>query len=455
MRQSDSVEDADEGRTDSAASERPALPSAEWTLVIAMDCQNLSDAPRSIDLAGVTEVIIERGQEHGLERTGSTIHLELADRWVSRHHARIVRRGNLWSMEDGESRNGSRVNAERVDCKSLGDGDVVECGGTHLVLRRFDRPTSVGTDPEPLEALRTLSPALGHEISILRKVARSTVPILVLGESGSGKEGIASAIHALSGRDGPLLAVNCGAIPATLIESELFGTRRGAFSGAEDRPGLLRAAERGTLFLDEVAELPLASQAALLRFLQEKELIPLGSSRPISVDVRIVAATNRPVDQFVAEGKLRRDLYARLCSYVLQLPPLRERREDLGALVATLIARHDRSGTRRTLSRAVARALFAYDWPLNIRELEQTILAALALAPREIGLDQLRSPIRDAADSAAYKANAEREMILGLLRKHSGNLSAVARDLETSRSHLYRLLERHMITPDIRTQGTA
>src|SRR5262249_42356761 len=275
-----------------------------------------------------------------------------------------MRSGDRWSLEDLGSRNGSRVNGERVERKTLGDGDVIECGGTFLVLRRTDGFTP---DRSPLgqrlEALRTLSPALEHELNVLRKVARSPIPVLLLGESGTGKEGLANAVHALSGRDGPLVAVNCGAIPATLIESELFGSRRGAFSGAEARTGLLRSADRGTLSLDEVAELPLPSQAALLRALQEKEIMPLGATRAIPIDVRVVAATNRPVGELVAEDRLRRDLYARLSGYELHLPPLRERLEDLGLLAAGLIARHDRSGAPRTMSRAAASALFVYHWP--------------------------------------------------------------------------------------------
>src|SRR5262249_13041520 len=145
------------------------------------------------------------------------------------------------------------------------------------------------------------------------------------------------------------------------------GTKRGAFSGAVDRVGLFRAADQGTIFLDEIGELPAASQAALLRVLQEKEIVPLGSSKTVTIDVRVIAATNQPLGDLMMEGKFRRDLYARLCCYELRLPALRNRRGDLGLLFATLLSRHDPSGgAGRTLSREAARALFAYDWPLNI-----------------------------------------------------------------------------------------
>ena len=298
------------------------------------------------------------------------------------------------------------------------------------------------------EALRTLSPALDQEFDVLRKVARSPIPVLVLGESGTGKEGMANVVHTLSGRDGPLLALNCGAIPATLVESELFGSRRGAFSGAEDRLGLIRSAERGTLFLDEVAELPVPSQSALLRVLQEKQLLPLGANRAIPVDVRVVAATNRPVADLVQEGKLRHDLYARLRGYELRLPPLRERIEDLGLLVAALITRHDGSGAPRTLSRTAAWALFAHTWPLNIRELEQCLAAAVAVAGAEIGVEHLPQSVRDAAASPQPASAHEREQLVAIIQRHRGNLSAVARELATSRSQLYRLLTRHSIRPE-------
>jgi len=384
-------------RTESIGSEARRRSPEDWALIVALDCQALAAWPESFSIAGMTEVSIGRGSARRFASTGARARLDLPDRWISQYHARLLRAGDRWSIEDQGSRNGSRVNGERVERKTLGDGDVLECGGTYLVVRRaaasLPRPEPLAQCPE---ALRTLSPALAHEIDVLRKVARSPIGVLVLGESGTGKEGMARIVHALSGREGPLVAVNCGAIPATLVESELFGSRRGAFSGAEDRPGLVRGAERGTLFLDEVAELPLSSQSALLRVLQEKELLPLGASRTIPLNVRVVAATNRPVADLVLEGKLRHDLYARLRGYELRLPPLRERREDLGLLVSALLARHDESGVPRTLSRAAAWALFAYDWPLNIRELEQCLSAAVAVAGAQIGVEHLPQAVREA-----------------------------------------------------------
>jgi DNA-binding NtrC family response regulator len=432
-------------RTESVVSGPLHRHRADWVLVVAMDCQALELAPERVSLAGMKQLSIGRGAERKLATNGSQGRLDLADRWISLNHARLVRNGDRWTLEDEGSRNGSRVNGERVERQEVVDGDVLECGGTYLVLRRTDRPLvergPLGARPE---ALRTMSPGLDHELDVLRKVARSPIPVLILGESGTGKEGMAKAIHALSGRDGPIVAVNCGAIPATLIESELFGSRKGAFSGAEERAGLIRSADGGTLFLDEVGELPLASQAALLRVLQEKQLMPLGGTRAVPVDVRVVAATNRPPADLADEGKFRRDLYARLRGYELRLPPLRERREDLGLLVAALVQRHDPGGGPRALSRAAASALFAHDWPLNIRELEQALSAALTVAGSEIDVEHLPRPVLEGTTPRPASAMG-RDRLIALIHRHGGNLSAVARELATSRSQLYRLLTRHAI----------
>ena len=443
-------------RTESIREMTVTRARADWTLIVAMDCQALGTWPMSVSLAGVESLTVGRGvrAERRLVVNGAEARLDLTDRWASRDHARFVKAGERWVVEDCASRNGVWVNAERVERKGLRDGAVVECGGTFFVLRRTE---GVIADEGPLaaraEALRTMSPKLAEELVIARKIARSSLPVVVLGESGTGKEGTARAIHALSGREGPFVAVNCGAIPPTLIESELFGSRRGAFSGAEDRAGVLRSADRGTLFLDEFAELPLESQAALLRALQEKEVVALGSTRPISVDVRIVAATNRPIGALVDEGKLRRDFVARLSGYELNLPALRDRREDLGVLVATLIARHDRSGRPRTLSGSAARRLFAYEWPLNIRELERCLAAALAVVRGEIALEHLAPAVRG-EERLSSDGNDYKRRLIGMIRRLRGNMSAVARELGTSRTQLYRILSRHSIRPaDLRPSG--
>ena len=439
---------ADETDTFGSDSHRKEGRGAVWSLALALDCQRVVDRPVRLSLDRIAEVEIGRGAKRAFHRDGGRLRIDVPDRWASQVHVRLMRSGEGWVFEDAGSKNGSRINGQRAARATLADGDVVECGGTFLVARLAEGPVPDLEQPTGW-GVRTISPALERELAILPKIARSRVPVVVRGDSGTGKEVVASAIHSLSGRGGPLVAVNCGAIPDTLIESELFGSRRGAFSGAEDRPGLVRSAEGGTLFLDEVADLPPASQAALLRVLQDGEVLPLGAAKPIVVDVRVVAATNRPVEELVADGRFRHDLYARLRGYEIRLPPLRARLEDLGLLIADLLRRVDPSGPPRTLSRAATRVLFLHGWPLNVRELEQVLRAAMAVASgSEIVAEdlQLASPVAKVPDRG--EEGGERERLVLLLSRHAGNLAAVARELATSGSQVRRLLARHGLDAD-------
>lgn len=436
------------GNTESFASETPRQAVlADWALIVALDCDRLALAPARTSLGELDAVEVGRGDERTFQTADRRLRIDLPDRWASRAHARLVRDRDGWIVEDAGSKNGTRVNGARVDRAALADGDVLEIGGTVFVLRRA--PERIAKTVTQLGELATLSPQFERELDLLAKVARSNVPILVRGESGTGKEVVAKAVHAVSGRRGPLVPVNCGAIPAALLEGELFGSRRGAFSGAEDRAGLVRSAEHGTLFLDEVVELPVASQAALLRFLQDGEITPLGADKRIMVDVRVVAATHKPIEELVASGAFRHDLHARLRGYVMSLPPLRARIEDLGLLVASLLARLEPDGPPRRLSRTAARALFLHGWPLNVRELEQALRTALATATgEEIGVDDLRLAVETAPAREDTAPDDGRDRVVALLAKHAGNLSAVARELATSRTQVARLLTRYGLAAD-------
>jgi transcriptional regulator with GAF, ATPase, and Fis domain len=266
----------------------------------------------------------------------------------------------------------------------------------------------------------------------------------LLGESGVGKEVAARMVHANSARPGGFVAVNCAGLVESLAAATLFGHSRGAYTGAiDDRPGAIRASDRGTLLLDEVGDLPLATQGTLLRVLQEREVVPVGETRPVSIDVRFVAATLRDLEREVEAGRFRVDLYARLAGLRVTLPPLRDRLEDLGGLVAASLARHGRPSLG--LSSGAAWALCRYRWPLNIRELDQAIAAAVAVAQSDrIDLQQLPEQVAGRAPAAAVEA-ARRDELLGLLRDHRGNLAAVARALSTSRAQVHRLLRRYSI----------
>jgi transcriptional regulator with PAS, ATPase and Fis domain len=318
----------------------------------------------------------------------------------------------------------------------------------------LDASTLSGLEP----GLATLDPRLARRLDRLARVAPSPLSILLLGETGTGKEVLARGLHTLSQRPGPFVALNCGAIPQNLVESQLFGHVRGAFSGAlKDELGVIRSAHTGTLLLDEIGDLPSGSQAALLRVLQDGEVLPVGSAQTTKVDVRIIAATHVPIEDQIARGLFRRDLYARLAGYTFHLQPLRERLVDLGVIAAALMAA-GKLGARRGVrfqSEAV-QAMLRYTWPMNVRELEQCLGAACALAEHDvITVDDLPPSIRTRAEpertaglavSAIEQAPADqRATIVALLAKHDGNLAAVARELRTSRSQLYRLMERYAI----------
>jgi two-component system response regulator HydG len=280
--------------------------------------------------------------------------------------------------------------------------------------------------------------------------------VLLQGESGTGKELVARAIHAASPRaEGPFVPVDCGALPETIIESELFGNEKGAFTGALGAQGLFRMADGGTLFLDEIGEIPLPVQAKLLRALQEREVRPLGAARTVPVDLRVVSATHRDLAEMVAAGRFRSDLYYRLNVVRLEVPPLRERREDVPLLVHHFLRKHGGAGALG-IEDAALEMLVAAAWPGNVRELENAIESALALAPgprlrvadfphsrRGPGVAASPPPADLPLSLAAY----ERCVLERALAECGGDAREAARRLGIGRSTLYRKLARHGIRP--------
>jgi hypothetical protein len=407
-------------------------------------------------LGEIDEVQIGRGLARTARRTVRRLELTLDDHEISRAHARLRRTQSGWELDDLGSKNGTKVNGARSARAILVDGDVIEIGAVHLIFRDeghgcrecgdLDMAASAPLPP----ALRTTSLDVETRVAPLLKIAPAQVSVLIRGETGTGKELTARAIHELSGRRGPFVPVNCGAIPRTLIESELFGSRRGAFSGArDDRDGLVRRADAGTLFLDEIAELPEESQVALLRVLQEGEVRPVGAADYVRVDVRIVAATHQDLEERIGAGKFRQDLYARLIGFVVTLPPLRARREDIGTLVGTILDRITDDPSRISIQQAAARALVTYPYPLNIRELEQALRAAVALAEGgEIRLEHLPEPIRTyraTGPELKPEDQALRDRITELLREHRGNVTAVGRSLGKAPIQIRRWCRRFAI----------
>jgi DNA-binding NtrC family response regulator len=319
-----------------------------------------------------------------------------------------------------------------------------------------------------------VSPQLQEIFKLMAKVARVEATVLITGESGTGKELVARAIHRKSRRaPNPFVAVNCSAIPSTLIESELFGHERGAFTDARDRrAGRFGQAHTGTLFLDEVGDLALEAQPKILRTLQHGEIFPVGSQRPTTVNIRVIAATNRNLERLVTEGTFREDLYWRLSVINIDLPPLRRRRGDLPLLVDHLFDRFRRelAGEIHAIAPEARDLLIAYDWPGNIRELENVLLHAMVVCERQVvtpadlpprllgGRHEQVLPAKVPADSLAMvdavhrmTERYERTLIASRLAAHQGNRTDTARSLGVSRKTLFNKMRRYGFIYDRQT----
>lgn len=301
------------------------------------------------------------------------------------------------------------------------------------------------------------APEMEKLYRIIAKAAQSTHPVLILGESGTGKEMVARSIH-FSGpyRDKPFIPVDCGSLVPTLIESELFGYAKGAFTGAvQSKEGLLAIAEGGTVFLDEVGELPVDLQAKLLRSIQEKEIRPVGSTKRTPINVRILAATNRDLEQAVSQGAFRRDLYFRLNVLSLKIPPLRERRQDIPLLAGYLLERQSRASRKELqLSDEALKAMMTYDWPGNVRELENCLDRATAFSSGPvIHLTDLPTPIHSVNTESPEQGNGsakivpiaelEKQTILSTIAMLNGDKLQAARMLGIGKTTLYRKLKEY------------
>lgn len=316
--------------------------------------------------------------------------------------------------------------------------------------------TPAGTEESWQNAIISRSSRMAETLAEARMVARSDASVMLRGESGTGKELLAQAIHQASPRAAhPFIAVNCGAIPEALLESELFGHVKGAFTDASsNHKGLFQAAEGGTLLLDEIGDMPLALQVKLLRVLQERVVRPLGSSQSIPVNVRILSATHRDLDAAMAEGQFRTDLYYRLNVVTLTLPPLAERREDI-ALLANhfLVKLAGKYGKRLSgFAPEALKALTTAAWPGNVRQLYNVVeqvcaLASTPLIPLALIQRALRSPSVQVLTLADARQRFEREYLVGLLKLTDGNVADAARLADRNRTEFYRLMQKHGLTP--------
>ena len=386
--------------------------------------------------------------------------LSLTDDRVSREHLSIAPDGAGFAVRDLGSRNGTHLEGARITEARVGSGASLKVGKS--VLR-------VAPLAEPLEVTPSRSRRFGEMVgeslvirevfAVLELAARSDVTVLLEGETGTGKELAARALHEASARRaGPFVALSCAAIPEGLVESELFGHVKGAFTGASAaRDGAFVRASGGTLMLDELDSMPLALQARLLRVIEEARVSPVGGDEERETDVRLVAASRRDVSTLVADGAFRADLYYRLSVLRVRIPPLRERREDIAPTARAIL---ERRGVLEPgpIAGANLDQLFAHDWPGNARELRNVIDRALVLQPDARRFDALRLRVRGsgAEDALAVRRDLpfheakqavvdtfERRYLADLLAAHEGNLSAAARAAGLDRKHLRRLAVRH------------
>jgi two-component system NtrC family response regulator len=326
------------------------------------------------------------------------------------------------------------------------------------------RDLQQSSPPDSFEGMLGGSVRMQSVFNAIRRVSTTDAPVLILGESGTGKEVVAQAVHRQSRRrEGPFVPINCGAIPETLLESELFGHEKGAFTGAHvQRKGRIETAEGGTLFLDEIGELPLALQVKLLRFLQEQVVERVGGRTPIEVNTRVIAATNIELTRAMAEGKFREDLYYRLAVVSIELPPLRERQEDLVLLAKYFMRKFSNSSDRPdlVLGQPALRAIQHHRWPGNVRELENRIKRAVIMAegrhvtPKDLDLTDNPTPHQMRTLKVA-RETAEHEVILGALQRNKWKIAPAAADLEISRPTLYELMEKLKIQKPQHQDGEA
>jgi transcriptional regulator with PAS, ATPase and Fis domain len=394
--------------------------------------------------------------DHGIFGRDLDCATVLQGRDVSRRHAEGRRVGAVPFVKDLGSRNGTWVNGVKVEEQPLGPNDVLRIGewvGIVVEVRRDGPPAAFTEIGDGWFGGATLMSVLEPA----RRIAETDLPVIVQGETGTGKEGVAQLVHAWSRRRGAFIAVNCAAIQTAMAEGELFGYRKGAFTGADRASeGLFRAADGGTLFLDEIQELPAAVQPKLLRALEQREVQPLGEARPVAVDMRVVCATQEPLSQAVTEKRFRADLLARLDGVTIGLPPLRERREDIAPLFLRLL--HDlKGGAPPAVDPKLIESLLLYDWPLNVRGLVFLTRQMVASYATEPMLKRSMLPERMIAGTPStappppvYASRTSRssttddaafDHLVDALRAARGNVSQAAATLGISRARAYRLLE--------------
>ncbi len=393
--------------------------------------------------------------------------LVLADETVSRVHFEIARDAKGYLVRDLKSTNGTFLDSAEVKEAYLRAGSVIAVGATEIKFTPFEERIEImPSEKEALGEMVGKSSAMREIFGLVEKIAPTDATVLIEGETGTGKDMIARTLHQLSPRgDKPFIVVDCGAVAGTLIESELFGHEKGAFTGAVNaRQGAFELASGGTVFLDELGELSLDLQPKLLRVLEQREFRRVGGAKTLKVDLRVIAATRKDLRSEVEKGKFREDLYFRLNVVPITAPALRERREDIPLLIDSIMRKLSPEGVT-ALAESTRAALMAHDWPGNVRELRNVIERALALggdpgmlvAP--LGNDagpakgiQLRDAVefepgesfRDTKEK--WNELFERRYLAWLIKRAEGNISKAARDADMDRKYLHKLLRKYGIS---------
>jgi transcriptional regulator with GAF, ATPase, and Fis domain len=434
--------------------------------------------PATVNLRKCKLVVIkgaQRGTEFVIARDVIRIgkapenDLVLADETVSRVHFEIVRDAKGYLVRDNKSTNGTFLDSAEVKEAYLRAGSVIKAGEVELKFTPFDERIEIlPSEKEALGEMVGCSPAMREIFGLVERIAPTDATVLIEGETGTGKDMIARTLHQLSPRgDKPFIVVDCGAVAGTLIESELFGHEKGAFTGAvAARQGAFELASGGTVFLDELGELSLDLQPKLLRVLEQRELRRVGGQKTIKVDLRVIAATRKDLRSEVEKGKFREDLYFRLNVVPITAPSLRERREDIPLLIDSMLRKLDATGARVQLSDSTRAALMAHDWPGNVRELRNVLERALALGAdpgmlvAPLGSDTTSTAkgvaLRDALEfepgmsfrdtKEKWNELFERRYLAWLIKRADGNISKAARDADMDRKYLHKLLRKYGIT---------
>ncbi len=420
---------------------------------------------------GRGEEFVMEGERLAIGKSSSN-DIVLTHQTVSRSHCEILREGQGYVLKDLGSTNGTLLDGAEVREAFLKPGAVLTVGEVELKVRTFsERIEVLPSERTRFGGVVGRSQGMREIFGLLERLAPSDATVLLGGETGTGKDAMARAIHQASKRkERPFIVVDCGAVVANLIESELFGHEKGAFTGAsERRRGAFELADGGTLFLDEIGELPLDLQPKLLRALEARSFRRVGGNTELSVDIRVIAATKRNLSVEVDRGKFREDLYFRLAVVPVDLPPLRERKEDLPLLVEHLlegIQAGDPDAGELRMAEAAVEALAGHDWPGNVRELRNVLARAAFLARTgdgeiRLGHVPVGAPVGGGSGIAptfdpqmsyrdtksAFEQEFERRYVEWLLERHDGNISAAARSADMDRKYLHKLAKKHGVHP--------